>query len=46
MAKELEQVRERRGYILRGWLDWKALRFKYLSFTAEFREIFDKLATY
>jgi hypothetical protein len=27
--------------VLRGWLDWKALHFKYLSFMAEFWELFD-----
>jgi len=24
-----------------GWLEWKALSFEYLSFTAEFQELFD-----
>jgi hypothetical protein len=36
----------RRRDVLRGCLDWKALRFKYLSFTAEFRELFVRHCVY
>jgi len=41
MAKLLEQVWVRTRDVLKGWLDWKALHFRYLSFTAEFQELFD-----
>jgi transposase len=36
----------RRRTVLRGCLDWKALRFKYLSFTTEFRELFERSGIY
>ena len=41
MATLLEQVLVRTRDVLQGRIDWKALYFRYVSFTAEFEELFD-----